>query len=422
MNLFVQEVYAPTETGLKFNYQRTNINFTTMKRIIVLALAIMTMWSAQAQETKPERIPWFVERGETPEWYAAQIEAWEKVVAREPKNEEAWSHLSRATRYKLMLGDGDWQPLHDLNERMAKAIPDTYTYHFSARFDQDETQAENHLERAYQLMPSDRNLGEEFGSFIAYFWRKGKWKELEEVSRRYYADRSVPTSLLRYNYNELQCLPENAIYFGNGDPILLPKMAIQYGMKVHQDKMVICASFLCVESYYKMVCKQLGIVPEKFDIADYQTETGWKKYLLERIRYIIQQSGRPSYFSPSSLSDGSGLKALKENLYNEGLVLRYSEEPYDNYARVRENLERNIRLDYLLEPEFIIEPEWESANSLTFNYFILLSPLIKKYKEWNNPERSEWLKNLLTTALKQSKMEGILKKECQEYLKKYSNE
>ena len=392
-----------------------------MKRIILLALSIMMTWSAQAQEVKPERIPWMVERGESLEWYVKQTEAWEKVVAREPKNENAWSNLSRATRYSSMLRDNNWQPLQEVNERMAKAIPDTYTYHFSARHNTDESIADAHMERAYQLMPDDRPLGEEYGSFIAYFWRKGRLKELEEVSRRYYMDRSVPTSLLRYNYNELQCLPENAIYFGNGDAILLPKMALQYGMKVHQDKLVICASFLWVDEYYQMVCKQLGIAPKKFNIKDYQTETTWKDFLPEQIKYIIQQSGRPSYFSPASLSDGSGLEGLKENLYNEGLVLRYSEEPYDNYARVRENLEQNIHLDYLVEPNFSNEPQWESSNSLSYNCFILLSPLIQKYKEWGNPERSAWLENLLTKALAQSKMETSLKESCHQYLKQYTD-
>ena len=196
-------------------------------------------------------------------------------------------------------------------------------------------------------------------------------------------------------------------------------MALLYGMGVHQDKFVICASFLYIPEYYNHVCKQLGIEPEQFDMDEYRSESTWMKYLTDRIRYIIKKSGRPSYFSPASLSGGSGLESLKENLYNEGLVLRYSEEPYDNYARVRENLERNIHLDYLVEPKFRIEPEWESSNSLSYNYFILLAPLIEKYKEWNNSERSEWLQHLLTTALKHSKMRDDLKKNCQEYLEEF---
>ena len=110
------------------------------------------------------------------------------------------------------------------------------------------------------------------------------------------------------------------------------------------------------------------------------------------------------------------MSRLKKNLYNEGLVLRYSDIPYDNYVRVRENVERNIRLDYLIEPQFVAEKEWQSANALTYNYFVLLAPLIGKYREWHDVERSEWLANLLTKALEQAKMSDAMKNNCQKYL------
>lgn len=392
-----------------------------MKRIIVLALSL-TALCGYAQQTQPEEVPWMVERNESPEWYNKQAEAWEKVVAREPHNENAWYNLSKAVKYANFNNEDGYAKRQAIYERMKEAIPDTYTYHFCAYDNYNDSISSAHMERAYQLMPEGRIFGEEYGTFIAYFWKSGKEKELKEVAKRYYKEQRVPSDLLRYNYNELQCLPKDAIYFGSGDAILLPKIALQYGMGIHQDKFVICASFLYIPDYYKNVCKKLGIKPEQFNMEEYRTASTWKNYLPDRIRYIIKECGRPSYFSPASLSGGSGLESLKENLYNEGLVLRYSEIPYDNYARVRENLEQNIHLDYLTEPDFVIEPEWQSANNLAYNYFILLSPLITKYKEWNNPERSKWLEKLLSTALKQSKMRPELKKNCQEYLNKYAKE
>lgn len=392
-----------------------------MKRILVLALSLTAVYG-YAQRVQPEEIPWMVVQSESPEWYARQAEAWETVVAREPQNENAWYNLSKATRYANLDSNDGYARRQALYKRMSKAIPDTYTYHFCAQDNYNDSISNAHMERAYQLMPQGRIFGEEYGSFIAYFWKNNREKELKEVAKLYYKEQRIPSDLFRYNYNELQCLPPNAIYFGNGDAILLPKIALQYGMGVHQDKMVICTSFLWIPEYYNNVCKQLGIEPEHLNIDYYRTENNWRKYLSERIRYIIKQSGRPSYLSSVSLTGDSELESLKGHLYNEGLVLRYSEMPYDNYARIRENLEQNIRLDYLVEPDFVIEPEWQSANNLTYNYFVLLTPLIAKYREWNNPQRSEWLKNLLTDALAQSRMGTDLKKKCQEYLNKYSKE
>lgn len=386
-----------------------------MKRWIVWAMLLVAL-GMNAQEVKPERIPWIVERAESAEWYENQIKAWEKVVANEPANENAWYNLSRATRYATMDTPEGYEKRKLLNERMRKAIPNTYTYHFCAYDTMNDSVSQAHIERAYQLMPANRTFGEEYGTFIAYFWQKGRDKELKEMGRKYYEEQQIPTALLRYNYNELQCLPPNALYIGLGDAILLPKIALQQGLGVHQDKVVICASFLYLPEYYQCVCRELGIEPETFSMADYQTTDTWENYLPDRIEYIMKKSGRPTYFSPSSLSEDSGLSRLKKNLYNEGLVLRYSDIPYDNYVRVRENVERNIRLDYLIEPQFVAEKEWQSANALTYNYFVLLAPLIGKYREWHDVERSEWLANLLTKALEQAKMSDAMKNNCQKYL------
>lgn len=56
------------------------------------------------------------------------------------------------------------------------------------------------------------------------------------------------------------------------------------------------------------------------------------------------------------------------------------------------------------------EKEWQSANALTYNYFVLLSPLIAKYREWHDTARSEWAANLLEKALEQAKMSDSRKK------------
>ena len=389
-----------------------------MKRFIICILSFISL-SGYAQSIQPEEVPSMVEQQKSEAWYQQQVEAWEQAVTQDPTNENAWYNLSKATRYAYSNHADGYQKRQAVYERMAKAIPNTYTYHFCAGDYGSDSISQAHMEQAYRLMPKGRKFGEEYGTFIAYFWKNNRQKELEDIARRYYRDQSVPSDVLRYNYNELQCLPSHAIYIGNGDILLLPKMALQYGLKVHQDKIIICASFLCLPDYYRQVCKQLGIQPEKFNLDDYQTDDAWKKFLSERISYIIKASGRPCYFSPSSLSDESGLDYFKENLYNEGLVLRYSEKPYDNFARVRENVEQNIRLDYLVEPDFIIEPEWQSANNLVFNYYILLSPLIQKYKEWGNPGRSIWLQNLLTRGLEKSKMDKERKKICSDYLKQF---
>lgn len=229
------------------SYPKKSFKFEIMKRILVLALSLTAICS-YAQKVQPEEIPWMVVRYESPEWYTRQAEAWEEVVAREPQNENAWYNLSKAIKYADMDKEDGYARRQALYERMSKAIPDSYIYHFCAQDNYNDSISNAHMERAYQLMPQGRIFGEEYGSFIAYFWKNNREKELKEVAKLYYKEQRVPSDLLRYNYNELQCLSPNAIYFGNGDAILLPKIALQYGMGVHQDKMVITSAVCKVSS------------------------------------------------------------------------------------------------------------------------------------------------------------------------------
>ena len=189
-----------------------------MKRIIVLALSLAA-YTVHAQQPQPKEIPWMVEQTQSTEWYHQQAEAWEKVIAQNPQNENAWYNLWKAVKYADWNNEDGYEKRQALYERMSQAIPDTYIYHFCAQDNYNDSISNAHMERAYQLMPQDRIFGEEYGTFIAYFWKRGKEKELKEMAKRYYLEQKIPGDLLRYNYNELQCLPKNAIYFGNGDAI-----------------------------------------------------------------------------------------------------------------------------------------------------------------------------------------------------------
>ncbi len=94
---------------------------------------------------------------------------------------------------------------------------------------------------------------------------------------------------------------------------------------------------------------------------------------------------------------------MKENLYNEGLTLRYSTTPYDNRKVKRHNVEERYQLDYLRFP-FCVDRTNERRNynhpasDLAFNYAILLYDLLPYYAE-HKEERFWWLNSLLNNIL-----------------------
>ena len=99
----------------------------------------------------------------------------------------------------------------------------------------------------------------------------------------------------------------------------------------------------------------------------------------------------------------------KNNLYNEGLLLKYSKKPYDNLAVKRRNVEERYMLEYLLVS---FRPEWTAGQRLTANYAVLLADLLPYYAK-HDQKRYDWLIHLLVrgvtnTSLSDDKKQEIL--------------
>jgi hypothetical protein len=88
-----------------------------------------------------------------------------------------------------------------------------------------------------------------------------------------------------------------------------------------------------------------------------------------------------------------------DKLYSEGLVIRYSEKPYDNLAMKRRNYEELYLTDYLRE-SFAPERYPASATPYSFNYIPCFKSLLDYYKRSGNIQRYNELRNLMTGIVK----------------------
>lgn len=356
-----------------------------MRKAMILAGCLLTALVMAAQE--PQEIKGIVVEEHDSTWYARQAEVWRRVVEAEPRNELAWRNFYEALRYRHM-GDADG-PVPAIKEallRMGEAIPGTYTYNRCMyRNAYGSSEGDRYARRMVELMPE--HPGMDLEDPLCWYWRTGQWEELEGTARRYFAENVVPAKLLRYNYNQLQGLPEGAIFFGRGDAELIPKLMLQAGSGVHRDKIIVPLSFLFDEGYVKAICLKLGIdsVPKTWqefysaanDTARKQTDELSRTYLQVTALHLARRSGRAAYFTASVATEE--MRELADNLYSEGLVLRYSEEPYDNMAQLCRNVEENYTLDYLLEPPFHDERPWQAAERVQANYIAMLAPLTAWY-------------------------------------------
>jgi len=125
------------------------------------------------------------------------------------------------------------------------------------------------------------------------------------------------------------------------------------------------------------------------------------------LQAIIDHYGRKVYFSATTPS--SSMDPWKDDLYNEGLLLKYSRKSYDNLAVKRRNVEERYMLEYLLVS---FRPEWTAGQRLSANYAVLLADLLPYYAR-HDQEKYDWLIKLLVcgvtkTSLSEERKQSIL--------------
>ena len=118
-----------------------------------------------------------------------------------------------------------------------------------------------------------------------------------------------------------------------------------------------------------------------------------QKWEADLITTISEKTGRPLY-----ISSPDNHPVLSDQMYSEGLVIRYSPKKYDNLAVKRRNFESVYHTDYLYET-FVPETYDASAYKLNLNYIPSFKSLLKFYKAEGMKKEYDELHGLMTADI-----------------------
>lgn len=379
-----------------------------MKRIFLLAALAITVLRASGQ-TKAEEIKSPIVSEQDADYYAVQTGLWRDITRSNPKDEKAWKNYFRAAWYKKWYNQAD-TTANDVLREMEKAVPGSYIYNYAC-YRKYMGMEESHLyaRAAMKQLPETMDQND-YDIWFCYAAQVGDEENMERIAKRYYNSGLYSPYVLQYNYNELQGMEENGIYIGNGDAILIPKWIMQYAKGLHRDKAIVCMSFLALKHYREYLFRKLGVEMPEFKEA--KTQTDYDENVFRAVEALRKGTKRPTYFS--SFNGVEINKPWEDKLYNEGLTLKYSDKPYDNFAVKRSNVEERYLLEYLIES--FSPNKWDSGNRLNANYVVMLSDLLDYYKK-NNQKRYKWLRKLLLSALNGSEIEEERKQRMMEFIK-----
>ena len=392
-----------------------------------LALVLLCATSLSLVAQQKERVLPVITTGKDATWYAQQYELWDKEVKQHPKSEDAWRNLFTAEFYLNNWFTEERPPLDSVTvvlQRMEQAIPGSFTYNYCVYKNYMDGTSE-HAERALQLMPRDADLIT-VDCLLAYLWRTGadadkgrRGAQFTACAKKLYEGRYYPEYALRYNDNQLLGLPENAIFLGNGDLEVLPKIVLQRAMNLHQGKTVVPSVFLYDERFRDSLCSQLRILPFRVNGESVDFDH-FPFYFLDFIKYVSDETGRPIYFGPSVtyleyFVVEEQLELLKSCLYSEGLVQKYSPDPYDNTEASLRAIEK-YQLNFFTDPNYTPKDEWEGSKNMQLHYMELLYPYIQVYKDLGNMERAEWLRRTLRASITNTNLDEDAKNYYLPYL------
>ena len=389
-----------------------------MKRTVIALLAsALFMTGASAQVT--ERLDWrFLNRVDSLELDTLYA-YWNTYVQSHQKEENAWRNLcevEQAKVYRLYWKQGGRQASQQLRKqlnvagRMKQAIPGTYTYYYCEYVSSD-ARSKEYADSAIAVVPRSAPASDYDIRWIPYLIEQNDTSRLANVLTQYYESGQYPAVILQYNYNELQGMEKGSVYFGSNLDDIIGKLILQHVLGVHKDK-ILCYDSLG-KDYLKEVFGRIGI-PFSEQIYKQLRSTGQKDRTAV-MRYIFEHSKQTAYLSLLNIQllpiSGDLSDELKACLYNEGLIMRYSEKPYDNRAVKRRNVEQRYLMDYLLMSFYPerennqVQVTQKSTKNMMLCYLFGLNDLMPYYKE-HNPERFAWLNRIFTNIL--SKLDGCL--------------
>ena len=374
-------------------------------------------------DVKPETIETCAANQHETEWYEQQAKAWQKVVDTNPTDQWAWRNLFRATYYVDMFNrtfTDSTCATQRVMEQMEQRLPDSFVFHLcKLRYDKA-NEPHKHINRAIDLMPGNV-CAEDISYIAARAWLYANEVDQATINRLFtqaYRMHSIPERIMRYNWNMLSATKQNAIYFGNGDNCLVPGKMMQEAIGFRPDITIIPISFLYDEKFRTSMLKKLGIKP--FECSTNFSEyakygDNWQKQFdADIIMHIIRETGRPTYFFPDLMSHAA---LCPDNLYNEGLLLKYSDQPYDNFGVAMHNVENIYHLEYLAEPNLVYD-SWQTSNMHDINNITMLCGLVSKLSDRGKSDVAKRLLKILNGCLENSSATDNQK----EYLRKQLDE
>jgi len=383
---------------------------STPNRSLLLLHALITIPSfflyGQSSEISPQKVYRYCYVVQPKKWYKNQEILWKIELTKNPQNEAAWYNYFFAARYGWANVKGQTNTrealMDSIYQEMGKAIPDSWVYHYIHYYNY--ATDFSRLEKAYQINPHASDL---YWEFIKEYTLSGQKEKSIEFCKKLYESKDISTGIYNLNYNILNSTSPNSILFTNGDNDTYPAWVLQNAKGIRTDVLILTMhGTFSNRDYLQSILADRGIHlnVEKLSTTDV---TAYFVELVELLRarypnitiHLARTVHKPYY------------EKIKDKLYLTGLVLTYSEQPFDSDERNKDIIENDLRLDYLdiewYSELHVSEPLVNQFNLMYVDPFLKLAKYY--YSKKNVPAATKWRDKALLVS-KSANDEDLIKK------------
>lgn len=322
-------------------------------------------------------------------WYQNQKELWHGEIIINPRDEGAWYNYFFAARYGWARIEGMTTTREELMDsiytEMGKVIPDSWVYHYIHYYNYGTDFSR--LERAYSINPAASDL---YWEFIKEFTLRGQKEKSIEFCNKLYSSKDISVGLYNINYNILNSTYPNSVLFTNGDNDTYPAWVLQNVKGIRQDVLVLTIhGTFANRDYLHSLLSDRGV---ELDVES-MSQTDVAAYVSELVESLARNYPEVNIHMARTVYPPYYEK-FKDKLYMTGLVLTYSEKPFDNDERNREIIENKLRLNYLGNDWYadlhVSKPLVDRLNTLYVDPFLSLA---EYYERSGNIDRMDKWKN-----------------------------
>ncbi|MEN8928385.1 MAG: hypothetical protein ABF240_05930, partial [Flavobacteriales bacterium] len=357
-----------------------------------LPLILFSFLLASSIYSQKQTVYSIVKQPQSLEWYQNQYKLWEDEIKSNPKSTEAWSNAYTALR--MVKIKSSFKTQDDLNvfiQRMQKAIPNTYEYHFLT-YCNGEVEGDkyeklfHHIEKAYKI---DKKRTDVLPDFVTYHLLKGNKTDHNKYCKLWFNSNEMSPNILNFGYNILASCEDKSVVITNGDNDTYPLFLVQEALDFKKDVSVLNIYLLQKQGYRNRVFTELRIKPFDKKESEFKDNYAFMKAI---VRHLEKELEIPLYYS-ATVNPGI-YKESKDKVYITGLALLYSESKFDNIAVLKKNVEQHFKLDYLSTHFFndISKGVVHNSNGAYLTGFLTL---YKHYALSGDLQKKEWLGNIL---------------------------